>query len=353
MPLVQHSDLPTFQRLQSEGRVILPEGRAYTQDIRELHIGLCNIMPDGALEATERQFFRLIGESNKVVQFYIHPFTLPVIKRGEKAQNHLAAYYEDLDALKADGLDALIITGASRESNPDVSDREHWKPLTDLLDWAHENVTSTLCSCLSGHAAMLHRYGEGPAWSPEKYYGIFSHRVADRRHPLAFSMNTVFNAPHSRHSNITRDQYEKAGMRILAESEDVGVHAVTSRDGIRLICFQGHPEYDTFSLLKEYRREIEVYREGRRQTYPTFPSDYFSSASARIVRQYQEDLESGKDPGPFPEEMLAETLDNTWTDSARAMIGNWIGAVYQITNIDRRKPFMDGINGDDPFGLGR
>jgi homoserine O-succinyltransferase len=87
MPIVAHNDLPTLQRLRSDGTtIVLPAERAANQDIRELHIGLLNMMPDAALEATERQFFRLVGESNPIAQFYVHPFTLDAIPRGEKAR---------------------------------------------------------------------------------------------------------------------------------------------------------------------------------------------------------------------------------------------------------------------------
>jgi len=85
MPLVAHNDLPAFKRLIQEGETVLEPGRARQQDIRELHIGLLNMMPDAALSATERQFFRLIGESNQIAQFYVHPFTVKELKRGAKA----------------------------------------------------------------------------------------------------------------------------------------------------------------------------------------------------------------------------------------------------------------------------
>ncbi len=351
MPLVEHSGLPTFERLRQEGRYVLPTARAIHQDIRELHIGFLNIMPDAVLEATERQFFRLIGESNRVAQIYIHPFTLPVVERGEKATAYFKQYYEPFEKLQEEGLDALIITGASEEQNPHVREETYWKPLVEAIEWARENVTSTLCSCLSGHAAMTYGYGQEPGWSEEKHFGIFSHRVTDREHPLVQGMNTVFNAPHARHSEVRREQFVKAGMRILAESDKAGVHAATSEDGIRLLCFQGHPEYDTFSLLKEYRREVNVFREGGRPTYPDFPVNYFNEETAARVHRFQADIEAGKDPGEFPEEEFAATLDNTWVDSARSMVGSWIGLIYQITNVDRRIPFMDGIDPENPLGL--
>ena len=103
MPLVAHTDLPTFERLRQEGQTVLPPDRAIHQDIRELHIGLLNMMPDAALAATERQFFRLVGESNQVAQFYMHPFTLKGLKRSREALGYLERYYDSFERLQADG----------------------------------------------------------------------------------------------------------------------------------------------------------------------------------------------------------------------------------------------------------
>jgi homoserine O-succinyltransferase len=116
MPIVAHNALPTFERLREEGVNVLPPDRALHQDIRELHIGLLNMMPDKALAATERQFFRLVGESNPIAQFYMHPFTLPELVRGEAARAHVEQYYDTFEQLREQGLDALIIT-ASRSGS--------------------------------------------------------------------------------------------------------------------------------------------------------------------------------------------------------------------------------------------
>src|SRR5262245_32182513 len=113
MPLVANTALPSFARLREEGETVIDLRRAERQDIRELHIGLLNMMPDKALEATERQFFRLVGESNQIAQFYMHPFTLSELGRGPDGRRHVEQYYESFDDLRRDGLDALIITGAN------------------------------------------------------------------------------------------------------------------------------------------------------------------------------------------------------------------------------------------------
>ncbi len=350
MPLIRNSSLPTFDRLAVEGRQVIDADRASHQDIRELHIGFLNMMPDAALEAAERQFFRLIGESNRIVQIHLHPFTLPIVARGEAAQKHIATYYEPLEKIKAEGLDALVITGANEETNPHVSDESFWGPLKEILAWSYENVTSTLCSCLASHAALTYSYGQEPMWRDDKRWGVYRHKVMQPEHPIVKGMNTVFDVPHSRYSEITRGQFEKAGMRILVESPEAGVHLATSKDGLRLVCFQGHPEYDIFSLLKEYRREVTNYMERKRPDYPPFPEHYFNDRAKEIAAAFKNDVLEGKS-GEFPEETIHGLLDNTWADSARSAVGSWVGLVYQVTNVDRKKPFMDGIDPNNPLGL--
>ncbi len=140
-------------------------------------------------------------------------------------------------------------------------------------------------------------------------------------------------------------------MRILVESPEAGVHMATSKDGIRLVCLQGHPEYDVYSLLKEYRREVLNFIERRRPDYPPFPEHYFDIRAQEAAANYKNMVLNGKTNEPFPEDLIASYLENTWADSARSSLGSWVGLVYQITHVDRRKQFMDGINPDDPLGL--
>ncbi len=346
MPLIAHNDLPTYDRLLGEGRVILPPDRAYQQDIRELHIGFLNMMPDAALEATERQFFRLIGESNKIAQFHIHPFNIPPIQRSEEALAHINKYYEPWEKIKEDGLDALIITGANADTNPPVRDIEGWKELTEVLDWAKDNVASILCSCLSSHFVMSYWHNSPPTRLPQKRFGIYSHRVINREHPITRSMNTIVDMPHARNNGLSEQQFLDAGMDVLISGEDSGVHMAASKDGIRLVCMQGHPEYDTFSILKEYRRDLVWYHSGKIDKRPPYPHKYFNDESIQAIEAWEA---AGAIPETFPEKEIEKLLENTWHDSARAMIANWIGAVYQVTNVDRKKQFMDGINPGDPF----
>lgn len=346
MPLVENSQLPTFQRLKQEGRLVLPPGRAAAQDIREMHIGLLNMMPDAALEATERQFFRLIGESNQIAQFHVHPFTLPEIERGDEARAHIDRYYKSVEDIKEHNLDALIITGAN-VAQPDLSKEPFYKPLQDIMGWAYENVTSTICSCLATHAYMEFTYGEQRKALPEKLWGVYRHGVYERAHPIARGINTIFDVPHSRNNTITRAQFEAHDMHVLVATEDnEHVHMAVSPDGFRVICLQGHPEYDMSSLLKEYKRELMRHAAGERTDKPPYPGHYFGPKALEVLEGFD-----GRDFEAFPDEAIDRYLENTWKDTARAMMANWVGHVYQTTHVDRHQQFMDGIDPDNPLNL--
>jgi homoserine O-succinyltransferase len=353
MPLVAHNKLPTFNRLNEEGQTILQPERATQQDIREQHIGLLNMMPDAALAATERQFYRLIGESNPIVQIYIHPFTLPVLPRGEKAQKHIDTYYETFEDLKQEGLDALIITGAN-VTQANLSDEIFWKPLTEVVEWATNNVVSTLCSCLATHAVMEFRHGQKRRHLQNKRWGVYPHKVT-LKHPLVRGINSKFDVPHSRFNQIDRKQFEQAKAMVLVESEEAGVQLAVSKDGLRLVYFQGHPEYDAISLLKEYKREVFLFMQQSIDEFPPFPANYFDQYTQSIFEEFRERvlvaMNSGSEMPEFPESLIVNRVHNTWHDTGEAIVGKWLGLVYQYTNPDRRLHLMDGVDPGDPLGL--
>jgi len=356
MPLVANTALPAFANLEHEGETVIPREVAIHQDIRELHIGLLNMMPDKALEATERQFFRLVGECNQIAQFYMHPFTLEGLARSAEAKAHIAKYYESFAQIRAEGLDALILTGAN-VTQPDLSKEPFWKPLNEVIDWAYDNVTSTLCSCLATHVVLEFRYGQKRYPLPAKRWGVYSHRVVDPRHPVVMGVNTRFDVPHSRFNQIDRAQFEAAGLHVLAESEEAGVHLAVSGDGLRLVFFQAHPEYDTISLLKEYKREVNRFASGEIDEYPPFPENYFRLQVQAILDEYADRVRAARSAGApipeMPEELILPHLDNTWHDTAEAVLNNWIGKVYQVTDIDRRRPFAAGVDPAHPLGSWR
>ncbi|MDH3622198.1 MAG: homoserine O-succinyltransferase [Gammaproteobacteria bacterium] len=353
MPLVAHNDLPTFKRLRDDGNVVLSLDRAQHQDIRELHIGLLNMMPDAALTATERQFIHLVGSSNPIAQFFVYPFSLRQLDRGEKALEHIHQYYFDFDALAEMGLDALMITGAN-VINPSLDQEPFWEPLIDIVRWAERNVASVFCSCLATHALVKHFYDIDRRHLPQKQWGVYSHKVTNKDHPLLRDVNTRFDAPHSRFNDVSRQQFENAGCSVLAESEAVGVHLAVSPDQFREVYFQGHPEYGAISLLKEFKRESHRYLSGDRAKLPRVPENFFSPEGQEIAAAYIAAIEkcNGADAPDFPEHELTPHCDNTWGDTGKAIVNNWLGLVYQLTNLDRKQQFMPGVDPDDPLQLG-
>ena len=354
MTLVAYTDLPAFLRLREEGVEILDPDRANNQDIREMHIGLLNMMPDAALEATERQFFRLVGACNQITQFHMHPFTIDGLKRSPEAQAHIAKYYEPFEKIKREGLDALIISGAN-VTHPHLSEEDFWQPLAEVFFWAKSNVTSILCSCLATHAVIQYCYGIERSRLPDKRWGVFQHKLTDRTHPLVAEINTRFDVPHSRFNEIFQSDMEQHGLKVLAVSKEAGVHLAVSPDGFRIVFFQGHPEYDDISLLKEYKREVLRFYRAEIDDYPPFPENYFNASVQQILIRYERQVrlarQSRQRLEEFPEKEVLGHIDNTWGDTAKAVFNNWLGKIYQLTHQERGLPFMDGVDPNNPLDL--
>ena len=148
---------------------------------------------------------------------------------------------------------------------------------------------------------------------------------------------------------------EANNLKILAVGEDDCVHLATSEDGFRSIFFQGHPEYDTISLLKEYKREVLLFIDDKRKHYPPFPERYFGVESSAILREYKSRLlqamQHDQALPEFPENLIVHSLDNTWHDTAGEVISNWVGLIYQLTHSNRKLPFMDGVDPLNPLSL--
>ena len=354
MPIVAHSQLPTFTALRAQGQEVLSLERALHQDIRALHVGLLNMMPDAALEVTERQFIRLIGSCNQIVQFYVHPFSVPGLQRSEATRAYIDRYYTTFDKLREDGLDALIITGAN-VSNPTLEEEPFWEPLQEVVEWAAERVTSVLCSCLATHALLKHFHQVDRVPLPMKRWGVYSHRVNDPGHPLLRDVNTRFDVPHSRYNAITPGQFREAGLTVLAESDQGDVHLAVSPDQFRTIYFQGHPEYDINSLLKEYVRELRRYFTGETDQLPPHPENYFSPEATALADRYVEEALAARARGAevpaFPEDVALRLIDNTWGDTGKAFFNNWLGWVYRLTHVDRHELFMEGVDPQNPLNL--
>jgi homoserine O-succinyltransferase/O-acetyltransferase len=354
MPLVAHTSLPTFDILREQGEEILDLGQALHQDIRELHIGFLNLMPNASFKATEKQFLSLVGSSNQIVQYYIYPFTIAGVQRDDETQNYIDSHYTTFDQVKAQGIDSLIITG----TNPASATLElepFWGPLGEVVDWATQNVTSVLCSCLAVHAIVKHLHHIERQPLQRKRWGVYSHRITNAGHPLLRNINTRFDVPHSRNNDVSPEQLEAAGFKILVQGAESGVHMAVSPDMFRIVFLQGHPEYDRISLLKEYKREVNRFFSGHREAYPESPENYFNPDIEAIVDNFKRaalDAKAKNQTMPtFPEKEIEPLLDNTWRDTGKSIFDNWLGLVYQLTNIDRHLPFIDNVDPEDPLKI--
>ena len=202
----------------------------------------------------------------------------------------------------------------------------------------------------------MHYHGILRTHLSQKQWGVYSHRVVNDSHPLLSNINTRFDTPHSRFNDVPREQMEDAGLQVLIAGEEPGVLLAVSSDGLRFAYFQGHPDYDTISLMKEYKREISRYLRREREDYPPFPDHYFSDRAQSLLESYKSELLAadarGESIAEFPEKDIVALLDNTWTDTGKALFNNWLGLVYQLTNRDRRLPYMQGVDPNDPLGTG-
>ena len=346
MPLVTHTSLPTYEKLRRSGcEVLAPEDGARSS-APEIRIGLLNMMPDAALAAVELQFMRLIGRSTLDARFFTHVFSLPYLRRSPAARAYIERHYETFAEVRRTGLDALIITGAN-VSNPTLEIEPFWRPLQEVIDWAGDAVSSTLCSCLATHALLKHLHGIDRHRLPRKLWGVYSHRARDRRHPLLKGIESDFPVPHSRFNDVRADEIEAAGLSVLADSETAGVHLAVSADQRGIVFFQGHPEYQAITLLKEYKREVLRYLNREIDARPPFPENYFSVPARHMLnRHVAQALEARDGGGPiprFPEDELAPGLENRWADAGQVVFNNWLGIVERMARPGGRDPCFGGV----------
>lgn len=292
-------------------------------------IGLLDIMPDKALKATDRQFRAMLGANGAERQASLLIFTLPEIVRGDEAARYIADTYVGWDEIRTTGLDALVISGTN-VPDPRLDRQPFWEPLIEVMDWARDNVRTTLCSCLASHAVMQFRYGQLRRPQPAKVWGVFAHRVLAPEHPLVHGLPATVMVPQSRHNAVEPEQFAAAGLEILIASDTHGVHLAADA-GSRLVLMQGHPEYDPVSLLKEYKRDVALFAAGRLQEFPPLPISMLDAAGQALARRHARDLHEARDAGrdipPFPEDDLAVHLPAPWLDPARRVFTNWVERV--------------------------
>lgn len=251
MPIKVQGDLPAKEILERENIFVMDENRAMHQDIRPIEIAILNLMP--LKEETELQLLRSL--SNTPLQVNITFLMVTSHESKNTATSHLNQFYITFDDVKERSFDGMIITGAPVEQL-EFEEVDYWEELTHIMDWTKTNVTSTIHLCWGAQAAMFYHYGVQKKPLDRKMFGLFWHKVLNRKVPLVRGFDDMFLAPHSRHTEVPKESIEACEeLMILADSDEAGVFLAMNRDG-RQIFVMGHPEYDRVTLDGEYKRDV-------------------------------------------------------------------------------------------------
>lgn len=297
MPINIPKRLPAREILEAENIFVMDDERATTQDIRPLNIVILNLMPQK--EKTETHFMRLLG--NTPLQVNVRLLHTASHKSRNVSPVHLEQFYETFSNIKDRRFDGMIITGAPVEQLP-FEQVDYWKELTDIMEWSKTHVTSVLHICWGAQAALHYHYGIGKFDLPKKCTGVYEHYLTDPTVKLVRGFDDVFKAPHSRYTDVAKEQIlAHDDLILLSASEEAGPFIILSKDE-RHIMITGHLEYDGSTLAEEYDRDV------KKGLNIDVPEGYFP----------------GNNPNNKPL--------NRWRSHAHLLFSNWLNYyVYQET----------------------
>ena len=296
MPIIISKELPAYDVLRGEKIFVMDSVRAVTQDIRPLEVAIVNLMP--TKEVTETQLMRLLG--NTPLQVNIHLIGTASYKSTHVSEAHMHKFYRSIDEVRGMKFDGMIVTGAPVETIP-FEEVKYWDELVSIMDFARENVTSTIYICWGAQAALYHFYGIGKQLLPKKLFGIYPTYATQENDMLLKGMDDTFYIPHSRHTRIDEDAVRKCPhIKVLAVSPEAGIAIAKTHDN-RSFFFTGHAEYDRFTLKNEYERDLA------KGLAIDPPKDYFVNNDLGVV-------------------------DMKWRSTANLLFYNWLNYyVYQVT----------------------
>ncbi len=250
MPIKVKGDLPAKEILERENIFVMDENRAMHQDIRPIQIMILNLMP--LKEETELQLLRSL--SNTPLQVDVIFLTMSSHESKNTSTSHLNQFYLQFEDVKDRKFDGMIITGAPVEQM-EFEQVDYWEELKEIMEWTKTHVTSTMYLCWAAQAGLYYHYGLQKKPLKEKMFGLFWHRVKNRKIPLVRGFDDMFLAPHSRHTEVPIEEIRGCkAITILAESEEAGFFLGMAEEG-RQIFVMGHPEYDRVTLDGEYKRD--------------------------------------------------------------------------------------------------
>lgn len=306
MPIKLPKDIPAFKILRSKNVFVMDKKRAEKQEIRPIKIGIVNLMP--TKEETETQIFRMIGGS----PIQLEPILIKTKSYASKnvSKSHMDKFYVDFETAKKNGLDGLIITGAPVE-HLKFEDVTYWQELVEIMDWAQENITSTLFLCWAAQACLYHFYGINKYKLPEKKIGIFKHYHVNDCQDLLRGIDDEIWIPHARYTESKKIDIEKIeDLKILIESKEAGPHLIINQDA-SFVMAMGHAEYDRHTLDYEYKRDTKLGLNIK------IPINYYPNNDTKTLPKL------------------------TWRANAGVFYRNWINFVYQTTNYDIKKNRMN------------
>lgn len=253
MPLNLPDKLPAINLLKEENIFVIDNSRANAQDIRPLKIVVLNLMP--LKITTETDLIRLL--SNSPLQIEVSFMKLKSHTSKNTPIEHMKAFYRDFASMREERFDGMIITGAPVE-HLEFEDVNYWNEITEIFDWTRTHVTSTMYICWAAQAGLYYHYGIPKYQLEKKMFGIFEHHVTEgfSHLPIFRGFDDVFYVPHSRHTEVRREDIDKCKeLQVVSESDESGVHIVMARGG-REIFVTGHSEYSPYTLDGEYRRDL-------------------------------------------------------------------------------------------------
>jgi homoserine O-succinyltransferase len=291
---------------------------------RVLTVGLINNMPDAALQATERQFMRLLTAAAGENRIRLHCFSLPSVKRSQSAQWRIEQQYTDIAEIDRLSVDGLIVTGAEPNAAT-LRQESFWHDLIEIVDWAKTNTRSTIWSCLAAHAAVLHLDGVERRRLVSKCSGFYeTFKVSS--HWLTDDLNQPFAVAHSRLNELSAGELAANGYQLLTHSPEAGVDIFAKRFGSHFVFFQGHPEYEALSLEREYLRDVSRFLAGERDSCPAVPPGYFDTETEQRLADFAKRARIERRP-----ELSSELPDRTLRHNAAtrevatAIFRNWLG----------------------------
>lgn len=303
MPIKIPRDLPAFKVLSDENIFVMNNERAGKQDIRPLKIAILNLMPKKI--QTENQLLRYL--SNTPLQVEIKLLQTESYRSIHTSLEHMEKFYSFFNDIKDERFDGLVITGAPVEQL-EFEDVMYWEELKEIMEWGKSNVFSTLHICWGAQAGLNYHYGIPKYQLEKKMFGVFKHYINNKNADLTRGLDDMFYAPHSRHTEVKREDIEKISeLEILSESEEAGIFIVANKSR-RQVFITGHLEYERNTLSDEYFR------------------DFNKGLDIEIPRNY------------FPNDDTSLTPMVTWRGSANIVFSNWLNyCVYQNTPYDLEK----------------